>query len=239
MYLRKTRQVALSEIFVDFPSYLIMKIYNWLIRYRLPISILCFGLGIWAQVFSGFWPASPLYVTGLVLFVTHFLFGPLRLIQNAIEAGDLARAEKILHSIRYPQLLYKPIRSVYYTIKGSIAMANKDFDAAEKLMHKSLDIGLPMKQAEGANKLQLGMLAVQKRDFKKAESLLKQALQDGVPDADSKAMALLQLSSIVANKRAFRQAKIYFKKAKDLRPRNEEVRSQIKQMEKYIARLPG
>lgn len=216
-----------------------MKFYTWLIRYRLALSFVFLALGLWVQFSAGFWPAFVLYFLFLLLFITHFIFGPLRLIQQHIEKGELDKAEKVLKSIRYPNLLYKPIRSIYYTVKGSIAMANKDFTSAELNMNKSLDLGLPMKEAEGANKLQLGMLAMQNGDFKKAESLLKQSLSDGVPDADSKAMALLQLSSLCANKRSFRQAKDFFRRAKQIPARSEEVRKQIKNLERYISRLPG
>ena len=31
-------------------------------------------------------------------------------------------AEKILNSVTFPGLLFKPIRSVFYTLKGNIAM---------------------------------------------------------------------------------------------------------------------
>jgi hypothetical protein len=41
------------------------------------------------------------------------------------------------------------------------------------------------------------------------------------------------------NKREFRAAKEYFKKVKNLKPTTPELVSQIKQMEKYITRMPG
>lgn len=216
-----------------------MRFYNWFILYRLPISFLFVGLAIWVNVYAGFWPAFPLYLFFLFLLVAHFLFGPLRLVQVYMEAGDMQKAEAVLRSVRFPKLLYKPVRSVYYTVQGSLAMAHQDFETAEKHMQKSLDLGLPVKEAEGANKLQLGMLALQKGDLQRAESLFKQALQDGVPDADSKAMVLLQLSSLSIHKRLFRQARDYFRRAKQLRVQHEEIKAQIKQMDKYISRLPG
>lgn len=216
-----------------------MKFYNWLIRFRLPLSLVLLGLGVWVHISAGFWPSFVLYLIFLVLFVSHFVFGPLRLIQTYIEQGNMDKAQKLLDGIRYPALLYKPIRSVYFTVKGSLAMMNKDFDAAEAHMKKSLDLGLPMKEAEGANKLQLGMLALQKGDLKTGESLLKQALKDGVPDNETRAMGLLQLSSLFANKREFRQAKDYFRRAKALKPKNTEIKAQIKQMDRYMSQLPG
>lgn len=84
-----------------------------------------------------------------------------------MEAGDMDEVERILATIWWPQLLYKPVRSTYYTIKGNIAMVNQDFDSAEKHLKHSNDLGSAMPEAEGANKLQLGMMAMQKEILSK------------------------------------------------------------------------
>ena len=147
-----------------------MKFYNWLIKYRLWIGVITLVLGVAANLTFSFWPSFPLYLIGVLLIAGHFFFGPLRLIQEYMESGDMEGAEKILASIRYPSLLYKPIRSVYFTLKGNVAMMKQDYDGAEKMMKKGLDLGMPMKEAEGASLLQMGMLAMQKNDLKQAES---------------------------------------------------------------------
>jgi tetratricopeptide (TPR) repeat protein len=216
-----------------------MKFYNWLIRYRLQLGILLVVGGGAANYFSSFWPAFPLYFVGLILIFGHFFFGPLRLIQEYLEAGDMDGAEKILSSIKYPGLLYKPIRSVYYTLKGNVAMMKQDFEGAEKMMKKGLDLGMPMKEAEGASMLQMGMLAMQKNDMKQAESYIRQAIRKGLPDKENEAAAYLQMCSIMMNKREFRAAKDFFRKAKNLKPTTPQIVDQIKQLEKYITRIPG
>jgi tetratricopeptide (TPR) repeat protein len=216
-----------------------MKFYNWLIKYRFPVSILLLVLAIVTNVFSGFWPSSPLYLIAIVLLFSHFFFGPMRLIQEYMETGDLNGAEKVLDSIWFPNLLYKPIRSVYYTLKGNIAMSRQDFDGAEKMMKKGLDLGMPMKEAEGQGLLQMGMLAMQKNDLRQAENYIRSALRKGLPDKESQSAAYLQMCSLMMNKREFRAAKDFFKKAKALKPSTPEIADQIKQLEKYISRMPG
>ena len=168
-----------------------------------------------------------------------FLFGPLRLIQEHLEGGNIEEAQKIINSIKFPNLLYKPIRSVYYTLKGNLAMMNQDFDTAEKNMKKGLDLGMPMKEAEGASMLQMGMLAMQKNDLKQAESYIRGALRKGLPDKENQAAAYLQMCSLMMNKREFRAAKDFFRKAKALKPTTPQIVDQIKQIEKYISRIPG
>jgi len=96
-----------------------------------------------------------------------------------------------------------------------------------------------MKEAEGASLLPMGMLSVQKNDLKQAESYIRQAIRKGLPDKENHAAAYLQMCSLMMNKREFRAAKDFFRKAKALKPTTPEIVSQIKQLEKYITRVPG
>lgn len=216
-----------------------MKFYNVVIKYRPHIAIALLILGIVTNVYAGFWPAFPLYLIAVILLFGYFFFGPLRLIQEHMESGNLEEAEKVLASVKFPNLLYKPIRSVYYTLKGNIAMMKQDFTAAEVNMKKGLDLGMPMKEAEGASLLQMGMLAMQKNDIRQAESYIRQALRKGLPDKENKAAAFLQLCSIMMTRREFRSAKQFFAQAKALKPTTKEIVGQIKEIEKYISRIPG
>jgi uncharacterized protein HemY len=185
-----------------------MKLYNFYIKYRLVIGIVTMALAIIANILWGFWPSLTLYLIAVLSIFTHFFIGPLRVIQEYLE-------------------------------EGNIAMTKQDFDSAEKHMRKSLDLGLPMKEAEGANKLQLGMMAMQKGNMKEGESLIRQALKSGIPDKESAAMANLQMCQIMMQKREFRAAKDFFKRAKAQKPTTAQVVDQIKQIEKYISRMPG
>jgi tetratricopeptide (TPR) repeat protein len=216
-----------------------MKFYNQIIKYRLQLGILLAVLGGVANYYSGFWPAFPLYFIALILVLGHFFFGPLRLIQVHLESGNIEEAEKIIKSVKYPNLLYKPIRSVFYTLKGNIAMSKQDFDGAEKMMQKGLDLGMPMKEAEGASLLQMGMIAMQKNDMKKAEGHIRSAIRKGLPDKENEAAAYLQMCSLMMNKREFRAAKEFFRKAQRLNPTTPQIIDQIKEIQKYISRVPG
>jgi tetratricopeptide (TPR) repeat protein len=224
-----------------------MKFYILFIRYRLYIGLLFLALAIWAHLSWGFWESFLLYLFGVLCIVTHFLIGPLSVLKNNIENGDMEGAKKTLSSVWFPNLLIKPVRSGYYTFKGQLDMANQDFDAAEMNLKKGQSLianstgvlGAQMKDAQGSNNLQLGMIALQKNDNKKAEGHIRQALKDGLPDKESKAMALLQMCNIMMTRREFRAAKDFFKRAKAEKPTTKELVDQIKQMEKYISRMPG
>ncbi len=218
-----------------------MKWMNIIIKYRLWLSIVILALAVFTNVQAGFWPAFALYLIGVVLLAGHFLFGPMRLIQAHMEEGDMEGAKKVVDSIIFPGLLIKPMRSVYYTIKGNLAMVSEDYDTAEMHMKKSLSLGggALTKQSEGPNKLQMGMLQIQKGNMKEGENYIRQAIRAGLPDNENNAAAYLQLCSIMMNKREFRVAKEYFRKAKSFKPSTPQIKDQIKQIEKYITRMPG
>lgn len=216
-----------------------MKFYNVLIKYRLPLGFLALALGIIVNIYSGFWPAFTLYFLALIAIVSHFLFGPMRLIQGYMEDGDIEGAQKVLDSIRFPNLLIKPVRSVYYFLKSNLALFKQDFDTAEILMKKSLSLGMPMKETEGAAYFQLGSIAMQKSNMKQAEEYIRKAIRAGLPDKENTAAAYLQMCQIFINKREFRAAKDYFRRAKEQKPTTSQVVDQIKQIEKYISRIPG
>lgn len=216
-----------------------MKFYNLLIKYRFWLGLLALVLAVLVNVSSGFWPSFVLYFIGLIAIASHFFIGPMRLIQEPMEQGNIEEVERILKTIWYPGLLYKPVRSTYYTILGNLAMMKQDFDSAEKHLKKSSELGSPMPEAEGANKLQLGMMSMQRGDMKQGESYIRAAIRAGISDKESEAVAYLSMCQIFMNKREFRAAKDYFRKAKACKPKTKQVLDQVKEIEKYISRMPG
>lgn len=218
-----------------------MKFYNFIIRHRFWLSIALIAIAVILNIThtSGFWPVFPLYFIGFIGLLSNFLIGPLRLIQAPMEEGNVEEVQKILNGIWFPNLLIKPIRSTYYTLKGNLAMMNQDFDTAEKHLKKSSQLGAALPEAEGANKLQLGMMAMQRGDMKQGETYLRAALRAGIPDKESEAVAYLGMVQIFMNKREFRAAKDFFRKAKACKPTTKQVIDQIKEIEKYISRIPG
>ena len=217
-----------------------MKFYNIIIKYRFWLSILVVLVGVVLNLTgTGFWPTFPIYFLGLIGLASHFFIGPMRLIQGPMEAGEVEEVERILASIWFPSLLYKPVRSTYYTILGNLAMMKQDFDSAEKHLKMSSSLGSPMPEAEGANKLQLGMMSMQKGDLKQGETYIRAAIRAGIPDKESEAVAYLSMCQIFMNKREFKAAKDFYRRAKACKPKTKQVLDQLKEIEKYISRVPG
>ncbi|MGN6510996.1 MAG: tetratricopeptide repeat protein, partial [Chitinophaga sp.] len=108
-----------------------MKAFNLFIKYRLPLGIVLLAAGIALGIAFGWWEAAIVLFVAVICIVTHFLFGPMRLIQEAVEAGDVETATRLLNQIKYPKLLIKPIRSGYYMMQSNMAMYTQDLDKAE------------------------------------------------------------------------------------------------------------
>jgi tetratricopeptide (TPR) repeat protein len=216
-----------------------MNVRRFIVFNRLPLAIVLLGLGLWLGFKVTWWIAWIPLLAAILMVVAHFLIGTMTLIQGVIEAGDMEGAKKLMDKIKYPDLLYKPVRSSYYMLKANFSTINEDLDMAESDIRKGLAAGMPEKDYEGTAYLQLGSIAYKKGNIKEASENLRKAIKIGLPDADNTATAYLQLSSISIQRRDYKSAKFYFGKAKACKATNEQVVSQIKEMTKYIARIPG
>lgn len=204
--------------------------------------ILAFVL-ILAGVLLGFkvswWIAWIPMLVAVLMIVAHFMIGPMSLIQGYVESGDLEGAEALLKRVKYPKLLYKPVRSSYHMLQANMHTMTDDLDKAESSLKKSLEAGITEKGFEGTAYLQLGAIAQKKGNIKEAYEQIRKAIKLGLPDADNEASAYLQLSAICMQRRDFRASKQYFAKAKSCKATNEQILEQIREMQKYIARMPG
>jgi hypothetical protein len=236
------RLVLLSSIF-DLPlrsnSKFMFGLRRFIVFNRLWIAIALIALGIYLGVSVTWWLGwLPIFVA-ILMVVAHFLVGPVTIIQRYIEEGDVEGAQKILSKVKYPNLLYKPVRSAYYMLKANFSTMSDDLDLAESELKKGLAAGTADKDFQGTALLQLGSIAYRKGNMKEAYEHLRKAVQSGLPDADSNATAYLQLASICLQRRDFKGSKFYFTKAKAAKPKNEQIIEQLNEMKKYMSRIPG
>lgn len=206
---------------------------------RIPIAIGLIALGFLLGFKVTWWIAWIPFLIAVLMIVAYFLIGPMTLIQGYMESGDMEGAQALLKKVKYPNLLYKPIRSSFYMLQANFSTMGEDLDKAEAQLRKGLETGMPEKEYEGTAYLQLGAIAMRKGNTKEAVENLRKAVQIGLPDKDNEATAYMQLTSIYVQRRDFRNAKIYFNKAKACKPTNPQVADQLKEMAKYMARIPG
>ena len=208
-------------------------------RLYISITLICIGLWLGFGMHGGWWIAWLPFLIAIIMIAAHFLIGPMTLIQNYIEDGDMEGAEKLLNKVKFPDLLYKPVRSSYYMLKANVNTMTDDLDKAESNLRKSLETGMPEREYEGTVYLQLGAISFKKGNTKEAYEHIRKALKVGLSDKENEATAYLQLSGICMQRRDFKGAKNYFNKAKACKPKNEQIVAQLNEMSKYMARIPG
>lgn len=206
---------------------------------RIPIAVVLLAMGLLLGFQVTWWIAWIPFLIAILMIVAHFMVGPMTLLQGYMEAGDMEGAQKLLGRVKNPKWLYKPLRSSYYMLRGQLSATSDNLDMAEEDFKKSLAAGMTEKGAEGTAYLQLGSIAAKKGNTKEAYEHFRQAVKLGLPDKDSEAMAFLQLSNLSLNRRDFRSAKMYFTRAKACKANNPQVVEQLKEMAKYMARIPG
>lgn len=217
-----------------------MKILRFYILYRLPIIALLIILGVLAHIYDDPISAWLMYILAFISILLYFMMGTMRLVQEAVSEGDVDRAMRYLKMIKFPRLLLKPIRSGYYMLQSNMALASDNLQEAEKNVRKSLNTKSKLVgDMQGANLMQLGFIQLKKGDIKEARKNLMEAVKVGIPDKESMAAVYLQLSSIEIQRKQYKVGKDYFKKAKNLKPKSDELVKQIQLMEKSVARLPG
>lgn len=217
-----------------------MKVLRFYILYRLPISIILIGLGVLSHIYDDAITAWICYILAAVSLLLYFMLGTMRLVQEAVAEGDVEKATRYIKKIKFPRLLFKPVRSGYYMLQSNLAMASDDLTTAESNIRKSLNTKSSIVgNVKGENLLQLGFIQLKKGNHKEARLTLIEAVKSGISDKEALAAAYMQLCSLEIQRTQNRIAKDYFRKAKALKPKSEELVKQIKTMEKQLARMPG
>jgi tetratricopeptide (TPR) repeat protein len=180
------------------------------------------------------------YVAAFISILLYFMFGTMRLVQDAITEGDVDSAKKYMSMIRFPRLLFKPIRQAYYLLEGNLAMVDNDMDKAEANIRKGISAQSKLVgDTRGAGLLQLGFIQLRKGNIKEGRLNLMEAIKAGIPDKEQLAAAYLQLCSIEIQRQQYRIAKEYYRKSKACKPTSSEILEQFRIMDKQIPRLPG
>ncbi len=217
-----------------------MKILRFYILYRLPIIVLLTIGGVLLHLYVDAVSAWLCYIAAFISLFLYIFVGTMRIVQEAIAEGDIDRATAYLNMIKFPRLLFKPFRATYYMVQSNMALVSNNLDTAEANIRKSLNTKSSLLgETKGNNLLQLAYIQLKKGESKEARKNLLEAVKSGISDKESLAAAYLQLCTLEIHRNQNRIAKEYFKKAKEQKPKNNELVQQIKTMEKQIARLPG
>lgn len=216
------------------------KLLKFYILYRLPIIAGLIITGILLHIYVDAISAWLCYSFAFISLLLYFMIGTMRLVQEAATEGDVESAIKYIKMIKFPGLLFKPVRAAYYMLQSNFSLANEDLSTAEANIRKSLKNKSKITgDTEGVSLMQLGFIQIKQGNTKEGRTNLLAAVKAGLPDKDSYAAAYLQLCSLEVQRNQNRVAKEYFRRAKAQKPRSEELVKQIQYMEKQLSRLPG
>ncbi len=117
----------------------------------------------------GFWYAFPFLIAGIGLLVSYILLGTVQSAAMMVQTMQMDEAEKRLALTIKPDWLYKTNQAFYYLLKGSMAMHNKDTDAAEKYLTRAQEIELPTDNEKAMVGLQLANIHASKGKWNNAK----------------------------------------------------------------------
>lgn len=140
----------------------------------------------------------------------------------------------------FPFLLAGIILLVGYIFLGTVgsaakAMQTMDFEKSDKLLGLTLNPKWLYATNRAYYYMIKGSVALGQKDTEKGEMYLKMAEEIDVPTDNEKAMLQLQLANIAASKSKWKQADIHYRKIKELKITDPNVKDQLKQFDQVMA----
>ncbi|MEM1322079.1 MAG: hypothetical protein AAGG75_17595 [Bacteroidota bacterium] len=144
-------------------------------RIRLVLIVLFFALGLILHIQLGLESAFYLYIAGILLLITHFLFGNIPAAFSHLKRGKLDQAEALIKQVRRPNWLIKRHRAYYHFVKGMIALQREKLPESEVDLSKALEIGLKSETDNALTALNLAHICYVKNRHEESREYLKTA----------------------------------------------------------------
>jgi tetratricopeptide (TPR) repeat protein len=136
---------------------------------KLALAAICLIGGMILAFVYGFWYAFPFLLIGILLLVSYVMLGTVQSAATMAQTMQFEEADKRLGLTLNPNWLYKTNRAFYYLMKGTIAMNQKDNDAAEKYLNIAQSIDLPTDNEKAMVGLQLANIHAMKGKWNNAK----------------------------------------------------------------------
>jgi tetratricopeptide (TPR) repeat protein len=121
------------------------------------------------------------------------------------------------------------------TIQSAAALVQTtDFDAAESRLNLTFFPKLLYSANRAYFFLIKGTLAMQRKDYDQAESFMHKAHETGLPSDNERAMVFMQLSNIAASRNNWTGAVAHFRKVKEYKVTEPQMKEQIREYEKAL-----
>jgi len=134
-----------------------------------------------------------LWLAAAVFFVVgYFRYGPIRPAFKALQRGQFKRAERLVATVKFPNLLSGQFRAYFHWIHGVLAAQDdNNFVLAEEQMRLAIDGALRTSNDRCLATAALAQIFAQSDDSERAKQLLADAEQ--IPHKDSTSTYLKKL----------------------------------------------
>ena len=142
---------------------------------RYGLIVLFWGIGILLHVKLGLSQSWYLYLAGLLLLLSHIVFGNVWMAFNHLKRGNPQQAEALLRQVWNPNWLLPRNRAYYFFTLVMLHLQHKRLEQAEKLLKKAVGLGLRTPNDLALAQLNLAHIAYIQKDFVNARQALAAA----------------------------------------------------------------
>ncbi len=151
-------------------------------RFRYPLIFIFLGLGVALHWQVGWSSAWMLYLSALVLFLVHLLFGDVWQAFRLLQRGQPAQAEQLLDRTLFPRLLVRRPRAYYHFACGMIALQQQRLEEGREHLQEALSTGLYRANDRALAQLNLAHIAFVQMDWPRAGQHRRAALAEQPTD---------------------------------------------------------
>jgi len=175
----------------------------------------------------GFWYAFPFWLLGIIMLIGYIMMGTVQSTAVLLQSMQFAEAEKRLNMTLKPDWLYKSSRAIYYLLKGSLAMNNKDNDAAEVYLEKAQSIELNSDDEKAMVALQLASIHANRGKWQAAQ-LQHRTLKNLKVKTPQLKEQIAEFDKVMKNRGAIKQARGRHKGGMPLKPGGKRRRPKMR-----------
>ena len=141
----------------------------FLARIRFLIGIVIIILGALIHFNVGFGSAWYMYLAGVIILATHFLFGNVMLAFGKLNKGEVDAAEDLILQIKRPDFLLKTHQAYYYFVLGMVALQKKQTGFGEQHLKQALELGLRSDTDNALVAINIAHVHFVKKEYKLAD----------------------------------------------------------------------
>lgn len=142
---------------------------------RLILSVIFLSLAIYLFLTGRIQLGALIVVAVIFLMYGYFRYGSVWSAFKDLQKGRNDKAEKLINSIKYPDLLTNQQKGFYFFTKAIIEQDKENFDEAESLYLKALELGVRTKNNEAIINYNLAKIYFEKNLLDSAKERLQKA----------------------------------------------------------------